>query len=261
MNQGKDEVNKDDFMDTIVGKNLFNKKLYDLLNEELADNKIKKNDYISLEDTNEQEEVEEIDINNFEEEPKQEGITLENSVEFLEEPKEEKEKHEDVTLVDKKVVETDFVEEDDENISVTKNYYALTSKKLIISEKEKKVFLPYTIDDVQYGLQYEGYQTADDVIEGDFSVPLKKYSNHSFSRFREGFKLMKNKEKSSFSKAFLYGLDLMAEKKLHPAVITACKTQDELETFLACMEGNHLDLFDKFEVEYKINPRKKERFE
>ena len=44
MNQGKDEVSKDDFMDTIVGKSLFNKKLYDLLNEELADNKIKKNE-------------------------------------------------------------------------------------------------------------------------------------------------------------------------------------------------------------------------
>lgn len=59
---------------------------------------------------------------------------------------------------------------------------------------------------------------------------------------------MRNKEKVGIIKAIQYALTLKNEKELHPAVITACKTQDELDIYLACLESNLLDLFDSFEV-------------
>ena len=58
-----------------------------------------------------------------------------------------------------------------------------------------------------------------------------------------------------------YAFDLFYEKKLHPSIITACKTQDDLDIYLACLEDNMLELFDSFEIRFEYAPMKVKRNE
>lgn len=42
----------------------------------------------------------------------------------------------------------------------------------------------------------------------------------------------------------------------HPAIIASCKSIDDLDIYLACLEDNRLDSFDKFKIKYEIPPAK-----
>jgi hypothetical protein len=42
---------------------------------------------------------------------------------------------------------------------------------------------------------------------------------------------------------------------LHPAIITACKSIDELDIYLSCLEDNQLDDFKIFDIKYEILPK------
>lgn len=130
------------------------------------------------------------------------------------------------------------------------------NKLLIISERTKKVYLPYTQDEIQAYMRYSHFNTEDEVIEKVFTVPLSKYTNFTVSRVKEGFKLMREREKASFGESLKYAFSLTFERKLHPAIITACKTQDDLDIYLACLEDNVLSLFDCFEVKFDYAPTK-----
>lgn len=132
---------------------------------------------------------------------------------------------------------------------------------LIISEREGKVFLPYTTEDINYYLNTRKYSSEKQIVEDVFTVSLSKYSNFALARIIEGFKLMRKKENASFGEALKYAFDLFYEKKLHPAIITACKTQDDLDIYLACLEDNMLELFDSFEIRFDYAPMKVKRNE
>ena len=127
---------------------------------------------------------------------------------------------------------------------------------LKISEKQNKVFLPYKIFELEAILKAnpDEYSSMEDVIKEEYIVPLDKYKNVAFSRFKEAYNLMRVKEKSSFSEALNLAMEVTLKSDLNPAVITACRDLHELDTYLDCLEKNDLDKFNYFNIEYEISP-------
>ncbi len=127
---------------------------------------------------------------------------------------------------------------------------------LIISEKEQKAYLPYKFENVEkiYKNSEGEYSSIQDVIEKLFIVPLNKFQNASFSRFRETFNLMLHKEKTSIIKAFDLATELMFKYNLNPIIIAACRNIDELDIYLDCLEENEVSDFKCFEIRFEVNP-------
>ncbi len=146
-------------------------------------------------------------------------------------------------------------EEIEPNIAITNEQKAEDTNVLIISERKGKVYLPYTASDIEYYLR-KGYSSKEEIVRRKFTVPLKKYSNATVSRVTEGFKLMRERQKASFGESLKYALNLIFERKLHPAIITACRTQDDLDIYLACLEDNLPTLFDSFKIVFEYRPTK-----
>ena len=127
---------------------------------------------------------------------------------------------------------------------------------LLISEKLKTVYLPYRYDDVYeiYNANRKKYSSEDDVINQLYSIPLSRFKSLSFARFREAYRLIKNREKGSFSQALDLALELMFKSNLHPAIISACRNLDELDFYLDCLEDNNLKEFNAFEIRFEYAP-------
>lgn len=128
---------------------------------------------------------------------------------------------------------------------------------LLISEYSQKVFLPYKKKELNEYLATfpNDYKTIDDVIEKEYILPLKYYiSSPFFARFREAFSLSRDREAKPFWESLKYAFDLMFYNKLNPAIIAACKTQEQLTNYIDCLENDRLDNFTDFEIRFEISP-------
>ena len=122
------------------------------------------------------------------------------------------------------------------------------NKTLVISEEDGKVYLPYTKEDIKKDvLQNKGAKISE-VIDQKYVLSLDKYKNSMRARFREGYNLMYYREKKSKRSAIMLGIELMFESNLHPAIISACKTLEELDIYLDCLEDNELEKFSCFKI-------------
>lgn len=135
---------------------------------------------------------------------------------------------------------------------------------LIISETKNKVFLPYTLEKIQSYIAKSSNKnlTIQEVIDTVYTVPLDNYKNSVISRFTEAFRLVRLKEHGSIKDALDLAFELAFNYSLHPAVITACSSINELDIYLACMEYDELDNFRFFNVNFEVAPliSKKELF-
>lgn len=126
-------------------------------------------------------------------------------------------------------------------------------KTLIISVTQEKVVLPYDSDEIEDILQKnKRYHSFEEVVNKFYTKPISYYKFSSISRFKEAYKLVKEKEQGSTFKALSLAFELLGNYSLHPAVITACKSLDELDIYLACLDENTLDDFKFFDIKYEI---------
>lgn len=127
---------------------------------------------------------------------------------------------------------------------------------LIISDIKGKVILPYNMKKIKETLSHENekYSSIEDVIEKNYTIPIKKYKITPISRFKESYKLIRKKEHGSHLKALSLASELFFNYNLHPAIITACDSLDELDIYLACLDDNTLDDFKFFNIKYEIPP-------
>ena len=126
---------------------------------------------------------------------------------------------------------------------------------LVISSIQNKVILPFTIQKIQKILSEDStYSSINDVIEKLYTKPLDNYKFPAISRFREAYLLIRNKEKKSKIRAILFASELFANYNLHPAIITACENQEQLDIYLSCLEDNKLSEFSFFDVKFEIPP-------
>lgn len=129
-----------------------------------------------------------------------------------------------------------------------------TNDTLLISEEDQKVFLPYTIEDLEKELMENDEMTVAEIIEKKHTIPLKNYKNPMKARFKEAFNLIRYRENKSFREAVMLGLELMFESNLHPAIISACRNLQELDIYLDCLDDNELEKFSCFKIIYKAVP-------
>lgn len=145
-----------------------------------------------------------------------------------------------------------------EDISSSNNIEdSYNSKVLRITEKENKVYLPYTNSEIKSYLSHfpDDYNSPEDVITKEFVLPLDYYLKHPvLSRFRETYSLIRDREGKSIIEAIKYSMNLMFTYELSPTIVAACKTQEQLENYLDCLEKNQLDDFEDFEIKFEINP-------
>ena len=132
----------------------------------------------------------------------------------------------------------------------------LAENTLIISETEGKVVLPYCIDSVNALLKNNSdkYTCIGDVINKEYTLSLDYFKNTSLARFREGFKLMRKKEKKSIVESFDLGMELAFNYNLHPAVICACSSLSELDSYLDYLDNKKSSSFDYFPIVFAIPP-------
>ena len=135
---------------------------------------------------------------------------------------------------------------------------------LIISEKDNKVFMPYTVSEIQsYMEKYpKEYKSLEYVINKEFILPLDYYTKHpSLARFREAYSLIRDREAKSVFDALKYALNIMFKYDLNPAIISACKTEEALNLYIECLENKDLSKFNLFKIEFRLNPLKAAKFE
>lgn len=140
--------------------------------------------------------------------------------------------------------------------------HKLVENSLVISEVLGKVILPYTkreIEDILKKLSGK-YVSAEDVIERVYTLPLKYYKASSVARFKEAYKLIKEKEHGSTKEALDLAFELFSNYNLHPAIITACKNINELDIYLSCLEYNELDDFHFFKIIFHSLPTTKPKY-
>ena len=126
---------------------------------------------------------------------------------------------------------------------------------LVISSIQNKVILPFTIKKIHKILSEDStYSSINEVIEKLYTKPLDNYKFPAISRFREAYLLIRNKEKKSKTKAILFASELFANYNLHPAIITACENQEQLDIYLSCLEDNKLSDFSFFDIKFEIPP-------
>ena len=134
--------------------------------------------------------------------------------------------------------------------------FAFVENTLVISEKENKVILPYTIKELEKLLRDTSNKCTSkkQIVEKLFTLPMNRYKNSAISRFKEAYKLVKERDTGSKRNAFDLAIELFANYNLHPAIITACQNINELDIYLACLEYNELEDFHFFEIQYEAAP-------
>lgn len=128
---------------------------------------------------------------------------------------------------------------------------------LIISEKDNKVFLPYRVEEINDYLEQfpDQYSSFESVVAKEFILPLNYYMSHPvLARFREAYSLCRDREAKPVLESLKYAMDMMFNRRLNPAIIAACKTQDQLANYLNCLEKNDLKNFTDFEIRFEMNP-------
>lgn len=165
----------------------------------------------------------------------------------------------DITLTDFSELPTNTVitpvvrNVDLEEFPVKNSTSPFPENTLVISETNRKVILPYQMDKVEEILENNArYHSAEEVINKLYTKPISYYKFSPIARFKEAYKLIKEREKGSRFKALALAFELLGNYSLHPAIITACKSIDELDIYLACLEENSLDDFKFFNIKYEI---------
>lgn len=173
---------------------------------------------------------------------------------------------ETTTIIPSYNIETLIKRHDSEKENISSNISKidglnLVENTLIISEEKGKVFLPYTLSDLQkaFDANPNKYSNLEDVIEKDYTMSLNFYKNASKARFKETFKLIHEKEKKSLKESLDLGMELFSNSNLHPAIISACRNKDELDNYLYHLAKNETDKFECFKIVFDINPAVKSR--
>jgi hypothetical protein len=164
-------------------------------------------------------------------------------------------------LEEKGNIVTEEIQQNTSELTLNEEY-KLIENTLVISEVLGKVILPYTkteIEDILKKLSGK-YVSAEDVIERAYTLPLKYYKASSIARFKEAYKLIKEREHGSTREALDLAFELFSNYNLHPAIITACKNINELDIYLSCLEYNELDDFHFFKIIFHSLPTTKPKY-
>ena len=127
---------------------------------------------------------------------------------------------------------------------------------LLISEKEGKIFLPYTVKDLKsYLAEYpDEYKSLSDVVNQEYIISMGEYKNQTISRFKEMYSLMRDVEMKSIIESFKKAFEIMFDTRVNPAIIAACKSEEQIKNYLHCLDRNDLSNFKDFKIVFDMAP-------
>ena len=128
---------------------------------------------------------------------------------------------------------------------------------LLISEKEKKVYLPYSKEDVDAYLEHSSnkYSSVEEVVENEFILPINYFTDFTpATRFREAFALYRDREGKTTIESFAFAIKAMKNGRLQPAVVAACKNEKVYNDYITHLQKNDLENFSHFKIEYQVTP-------
>ena len=190
----------------------------------------------------------------------EENISLEDNLAIEEEPsiietlvEEEvvEENNEEIAPVSDEVEEiVEEVIEEEINEETEFSQEQLEEKTLVICKDDDIAILPYSFTDLEefFSDNPEKYSSIQDIIEQEYTVSLKDYENTSFARYKEAYKLAKDKSNLSLPQSVTYAKKLLLENDVLPIVIASCKNIDELDNYLDCLDSNKLEDFKYFKI-------------
>lgn len=153
----------------------------------------------------------------------------------------------------KTTVTKDFTiidEPEEEHIEETTMPINLPEKELVINKKSGIAILPYSISDLDelFLNDPEKYSSIQDIIDQEYTVRLKDFENSSITRYKEAFKLAKDKSNYSFSQAANFAKVFLVENEISSLIIASCKNVEELEFYIECLNNNKLNDFHYFKI-------------
>ena len=153
-------------------------------------------------------------------------------------------------ITENNVVET-LKETEKETVEETqKAITPLPEKELIIDNNLGIAILPYSISDLDEVFldDPENYSSIQDIIDKEYTVKLKDFENTSIIRYKEAFKLAKEKSNYTFSQAATFAKKFLVENEISSLIIASCKNVDELEFYIECLNNNNLNNFHYFKI-------------
>ena len=141
-------------------------------------------------------------------------------------------------------------EPEEEYIEKTTTQIDLPEKELIINKKLGIAILPYSIPDLDelFLNDPEKYSSIQDIIDQEYTVKLKDFENSSITRYKEAFKLAKDKSNYTFSQAANFAKIFLIENEITSLIIASCKNVEELEFYIECLNNNKLNDFHCFKI-------------
>ena len=173
-----------------------------------------------------------------------ESIIIEEPQKDIKEEKIEKpkRKYKDFTIID--TPDEDSTEESKKSSPDSLN------RELIINKSLGIAILPYSAADLDEVFldNPEQYSSIEDIINQIYTVDLKDFENTSFSRYKEAFKLAKEKSNYTFSQATNFAKRFLVESDVTTIIIAACQNVEELEFYIECLNNNKPHDFHFFKI-------------
>lgn len=185
------------------------------------------------------------------EENNEETAPVSNEIEEVVEEEIVEENNEEIAPVSDEIEDVaEEVVEEEINEETEFSQEQLEEKTLVICKEDDIAILPYSFTDLEefFSDNPEKYSSIQDIIEQEYTVSLKDYENTSFARYKEAYKLAKDKSNLSLPQSVTYAKKLLLENDVLPIVIASCKNIDELDNYLDCLDSNKLEDFKYFKI-------------
>lgn len=151
------------------------------------------------------------------------------------------------------------ISKEENNVSLDSKVYSENNNTLLISEKSNRIYLPYTKEEIINYIEKnpDKYKSFDEVVEKKYIFSSDYFLKHPvFSRFKETYSLIHDKESKSSIEALKSAIDVMFNYNLNPAIIASCKTITQFNNYISCLSKNNLEDFTDFEIKYEVTPLK-----
>lgn len=180
--------------------------------------------------------------NNIEQKKMSELYTSQISIdELFNEASEETPAKDEEMIEEKNIVEENSMDEETSNS---------TEKVLFISYKDNYAILPYSTKDLEqfFSSNPEKYSSLQDIIDKEYTISLENYKFDSSSVYDECMNIAKQSPDYSALKAIKFANNAKKYENANPIIIKACKSLDEIELYLNCLENNNLENFTLFKI-------------
>ena len=235
-------------IDTIIEEGEFKDNITQLVNN-LAEEEVLKNNVLQVVDTLAEEESLKNNSEQFIESSNKE-LSSDNNIETNVEISNEELSSDNNIETNAEISNEELSSNNETNSKNESRNFELVEKTLLICKDEGIAVLPYSVTDLEefFSNNPEKYSSIQDIIDQEYTISLKDFENTAFTRYKEAYKLAKNKSNLSLPQTVSYAKKMILISELSPIIIASCADVNELDYYLECLDNNNLDKFEAFKI-------------